>query len=228
MDNYTFSQIEVVVPWYTRFYSRLVAKHDNRALYRQFRLDLHLDKLEKENIGYKLPQAYPIATNEITRLYIVRDRMIIKIHHDNYSKKQAAIDNRIKELEDEHVLLKNRLTFEKEDLSKLRTKKHSTSDSGDVIALESRISKAESTLRNTETAIKNCETQVANLMHTRKDNLANWAKQIAFIEKTIEISIGKYVKRATKKIESKYGFTNYTHAVGQYDKEMQVLVKGEY
>lgn len=226
MNNFTL--IKVVIPWHIRLYSRFAAMHDNRVLFRQFKLDLHLDKLEKEKISYKLPSTYPISTNELTRLYNVRDRIIIKIHHDDYSKKQIAIDNDIKKLEDEHALLQNRLAFEKEDLSKLRIKKQSTTDSNDIIALESRISKAESAIQNTESTIKKCETQTAELIRTRKKNLSNWAKQIAFIEKTVELSVESYIKNATKKIETTYGFTEFVHAIGRYDEEMQILTKGEY
>ena len=228
MEEYTFEPTAVVIHWYIRQRSWFVSKHDNRALYKQFTMDQHLDKLEKENISYHLPKSYPIVTNEITRLCNIRDRILIKIHHDEYSKKQIAIDNRIKELESEHELLKNRRKSEKDDCDKLQNKIRSTNDSNNYIALESRISKAESTLKNTDAAIKNCEDQVKILLHTKKDNLTNWNKQIAIVEKTIEMAISNYIKRATNKIESVYGFTEFTHFVEKYDLEMQKTIKGEY
>lgn len=228
MEDYKFIVIQTVVGWHHRFHSWLIAIHDNRALYKQFTIDQHLDKMEKENIGYKLPKSYPVITNEITRLYNIRDRIIIDMHHNKFASKQIAIDNRLKELENEHELLKNRRKAEKEDLDKLRQRKRSTSDSSNIIALESRISKAESTVNNTDSVIKNCENQVANLLHTKKDNLVNWRKQITDVEKTLEVVIGNYIKRATRKIESVYGFTEFTHYVAKYDAEMEKTVEGEY
>lgn len=228
MDNYSFTPIVVVIHWYIRLRSWFVAHHDNRALYKQFTMDQHLDKLKKENISYNLPKSYPIVTNEITRYYHIRDRILMKIHHDEYASKQIAIDNRLKELESEHALLKDRRRIEKDYLDKLRSKKRQTKDSLNYIALESRISKAISTLNNTDHAIKNCENQVSNLIHTKKDNLTTWNKQIAITEKTIEMAIGLYIKRATKKIELVYGFTEFAHEVAGYDAEMQKTIKGEY
>jgi hypothetical protein len=228
MENYVFEPNGVVIHWYTKLHARLAAFHDKHVLYKQFTSDQHLDKLESENIGYHLPKSYPIVTNEIERLYQIRDKILIKHHHNDFKERQTAIDNRLKELENEHELLKNRRVAEKESLDELKAKKRSEKDPNNIIALESRISKAMTTLNNTDAAIKHCENQTSALVHAKKDNLDNWGKQVAMIEKTIEMEIGNYIKKATARNESAYGFTEFTHFVGKYDEEMQKIIKGEY
>lgn len=228
MEEYTYTPIDVVIHWYTRFRSWLVSKRDNRALYKQFSTELHLDKLEKEDISYVLPETYLIVTNEIKQLYNVRDEILIKMHHKDYVKKQAAIDDKLKELESEHELLKTHRTEERVNYDKLRNKLKNIKNSEDHIALESRVSQAHTKLINTDAAIKNNEKRVSELIHAKKLNYDNWGKQIKLVEKVIDDAIVKYIKRSTKKIELSYGFTAFTYETADYDDEMKKIVKGEY
>ena len=228
MEEYKFEPKGIVIHWYIRLGYWLVAKRDNRVLYKQFTTDLHLDKLKKEDISYVLPEKYLVSTNKIGHLYNVRDEILIKIHHREYVDKQNAIDNRIKELESEHVLLKDRRVDEKDHYDKLRKKLKSIKNSEDLIAMQSRVSQAHAKLKNTDAAIKKCENQVSELVRTKKLNYTNWGKQIKLVEKTVENAIAKYTKSATKSIELKYGFTSFVHDVAKYDNDLKKIINGDY
>ncbi len=228
MEDYKFKQIDVVIHWYTRVRSWFVAKRDNRILYKQFSTDLHLDKLEKEDISFVLPESYLIVTNEIKKLYNVRDEILVKLHHKEYVDKQVGIDNKVKELEKEHELLKTYRISEKNDYNKLYAKLKSTKNSEDYIALESRVSQAYSKLKNTDSAIKNCEDQVSMLIKAKKTNYTDWNKQIELVEKAVDDAIVKYIDRSTKKIGLHYGFTTFKYQVAKYDKELEKIINGEY
>lgn len=228
MDNYTFEPIDVVIHWYTRICSWLVAKRDNRILFKQFSTDLHLDKLEKEDISFVLPESYLITTNEIKKLYNVRDEILVKLHHKEYINKQIGIDKKIKELEKEHELLKTHRVDEKNDHKRLSAKLKNTKNSEDYIALESRVSQAYSRLKNTDAAIKNCEDYVSSLIKTKKANYSSWGKQIELVEKAVDDAIVKYIDRSTKKIGLRYGFTVFKYQVAKYDKELEKVIKGEF
>lgn len=228
MEDYTFEPIDVVIHWYTRVRSWFVAKRDNRILFKQFSTDLHLDKLEKEDISFVLPESYLITTNEIKKLYNVRDEILVKLHHKEYVNKQTKTDNKIKELEKEHELLKTYRVSEKNDYNKLYAKLKSIKNSEDRIALETRVSQAYSKLRNTDAAIKNCENRVSLLVKTRKTNYGNWGKQIELVEKAIDDAIVKYIDRSTRKIGLHYGFTTYRYSVANYDKELEKIINGDY
>lgn len=227
MSSYSFNLKPITIKKRTRFYGWLLAFHDRRALLTQFKNDLHIEKLENENIGYKLPESYLVTTNEISRLYDVRDK-IINIYHKEYVEKQKEIDDRVKEIEKEHEDLKINRLDERKELNSLRGKLRTIRSSDDHIAMEARIAKAEAKLDNTDAAIKNCESQVGELLQEKKMNLANWKKQVKDIEKSVEMVIKNYIKRATSKIEIKYGFTNFIHAVAKYDEGITKIVEGEY
>lgn len=228
MEEYTYSPIAIVIHWYIRLRNWLVSKRDNRSLYKQFTTDLHLDKLEKEEISFKLPEKYPIVTSEIKHLYNVRDEIIIKLHDKDYTKKQIAIDNRIKEYEGEYELLRARRIEEKQNYDKLRAKLRATKNSEDIIALQTRVNVASTKLDNTDAAIESCKNHVSELLRTRKMNLENWTKQVKLVEKTIDDAIIKYIERSTKKIKLSYGFTDFTYEEYGYENELQKIVRGEY
>lgn len=228
MDNYFFTPRIINLTWYTRFHNRLNANHDNRALLKQFRSEFHLDKLESENISYSLPKIYPIATNEITYLYHVRDRIINRLHSRHYATAQNAADDYIKELESEYSFLKKRRITEKAELDRLKIKLRNTKTSLDHIAVEANIATAKAKLENTDSAILNNENKKAELVRIKKSNLADWRKQVKSVEKIIEIAIGNYIKRSTRNIELRYGFTNFTHNVAKYDADMIKTTEGDY
>lgn len=228
MEEYSFKPIDVVIHWYTRFRSWLVSKRDNRILYKQFASDFHLEKMEKEDVGFILPDSYLIETSEIKQLYNVRDEILVKLHDKEYVDKQSSIDKRIKELEKEHESLKSYRVIEKNDYSKLSTKLNKIKNSEDYIALESRVSQAYSKLKNTEALIENCENNVASLIKLKKTNYTNWDKQIELVEKTIDDSIVKYINRSTKKIGLHYGFTKFKYKVANYDDKLKSIINGEY
>ena len=229
MELYTFTPTAVVIHWYIRLHSWLTAMRDRRVLCKQFKTTLHLEKLQKENLSFELPKSYPVATNEITYLYNIRDRILSKIHENDYVTKQTAIDNRIDVLKTEYDALKKHRISKKHDLDRIHAKqKNPNLTPDDSIALESSFATASTALDNTDTAIKNCKDQTDRLVRTKKSNVKNWQKQIDELEKVIENAIGRYVKNATRKIELSYGFTNYTHPVGKYSDRVQSFLNGEY
>ena len=228
MDNYIFTPQGFAVHWRVRSHNKAIARHDRRALYKQFQNDLHLDKLEAKNISFVLPKLYNISTNEINYLYTVRNTILIRFHNRYYAVVQRYIDSRINDLEREHALLKNRRVDEKKYLDNLTAKLKRTKDHQDYIALQSNVAKASTALTNTDSAIKGCEDEVAGLIRAKKDNLANWHKQVEIIEDVIETAIGNYIKRATSKIELEYGFTNFTHNIAKYNDEITKIIEGVY
>lgn len=228
MENYLFTPTEIALHWRVRLHGWLAARHDNHALYQQFVTDLHLKELEQDKIGYHLPKSYLIVTSEIARFYHVRDKILLRIHHKDFAKKQAAIDDELNRLAEERTELKAYRAQEKTDLDRLRLKLKSIKQNDDRIAMESRIAKAESKLRNTDESIKECENRLARLEQTKRDNLTRWHKQVSSIEKTIELSVSDYLKAATSKIETVYGFTEFTHEIAKYDSEMLKTINGEY
>lgn len=226
MDGYVFDPRNLYVNRRSRVKKFFIINHDNRALYRQFKSNFHLDKLEAVNISYHLPKKYLVETNEVTYFYNMRDKVLTRVYRNEYAKIQSNIDEAVKEQEKEHSFLKDQREKEKKELTKLRNKKASHSD--DVIALEALTSEAEARLDNTNKAIKDCENKISNLIRTRKDNLARWRSQVKILEKNTEITINNYTKMATRSIESKYGFTNFVHDIAKYDNDMQKVIKGDY
>ena len=228
MENYSFTQIDIVVHWYTRMRSWFISKRDNRILYRQFSTELHLDKLEKENISFVLPESYLIITNEIKQLYNVRDEILIKMHHKEYAAKQIAIDDKIEKLKTEHDTLKLHRIDEKKYYDRVFAKLKTIKHSGDYIALETQVSQARSKYKNTDSAIKHCENQITSLIRTKKANFDNWSKQIELVEKAIDDIIVKYINRATKKIGLHYGFTTFKYNVEDYNNKLKKIINGDY
>ena len=228
METYTYVPKEIQITWRAKLHSNLAAWHDNKALYKQFINDQHLEKVKDSEIGYYLPKSYLIITDEVKRYYSIREKELLRMHRKEYASKQTEIDKRTSELENEHAMLKTNRVKEKNDLDALKTKLKSAKIDDDRIAIESRISQAESKLRNTDVAIKNCENEVSSLVKTKKKNLVAWDNQVKTVEKVVEIAIGDYIKKATKRIELVYGFTNYTHQIAKYDNEVLKKVKGEY
>lgn len=228
METYTYAPKEIQITWRAKLHSNLAAWHDNKALYKQFINDQHLEKVKDSEIGYYLPKSYLIITDEVKRYYSIREKELLRMHRKEYASKQTEIDKRTSELENEHEMLKTNRVKEKNDLDALKAKLKSAKIDDDRIAIESRISQAESKLRNTDVAIKNCENEVSALAKTKKKNLVAWDNQVKTVEKVVEIAIGDYIKKATKRIELVYGFTNYTHQIAKYDNEILKKVKGEY
>ena len=229
MESYKVELTEIVIHWYIRLHNWLTAKRDKRVLYKQFKSDLHLDKLQQENISFSLPKSYPINVNEIEYLYNVCDRILEQIHQDTYVKKQKAIDVETARLITDQSTYKERRVIEKKEVDRLRAKQNRPNmTDDDAIALESSISKAESALKNTDSTIAHCKDQIEQLALTKKANVKTWQKQVKNLEKVVEATIGRYVKNATRKIEKTYGFTNFTHDVKKYDTKQLEMIKGDY
>lgn len=228
MQDYKFISKDIRLNFSTRLHAYLAAIHDNRAMRKQFVNDLHLEKLEQSDIGFHLPKSYPIATNEINRIYQVRDKIVLREHRKAYAPKQSKIDDLLNEKETEHESLKNNRIAEQKELDELRAKLKNSKQSDDYIALESRVHKATAKVKNTDAAIAACKNEITHLKETKNDNLVDWNNQIKSIEKTIEMGVGSYVKRSTRHIESDYGFTEFTHIINRYDEETIKKVKGEY
>lgn len=228
MEQYRLELIDIVVHWYIRFHSWIMAKRDKRVLLKQFKTDLHLEKMQQENISFTLPKSYPINANEIDYIYNVRDRILNRLHHDNYATKQKAIDKEVAHLKDNLETYKNRRIMEKRELERLIAKRKKNLTDDDSIALESNIASAASALQNTDATVNRCKEQIEELADTKKANIKTWQKQVNNLERTIEATIGRYIKNATRKIELTYGYTNYTHQVKKYDVKQLEIIKGGY
>lgn len=225
MEENTFKYKQIQLHWRVRLRSWLISHHDGRALLKQFESELHLNELGNKSVK---PTSYPIAANEIVYLYHTRDKILIRLHTKDYAPKQIAIDQRLKDLENEHEFLKNRCQNEKSDLEILRTKLRSTKNPVTRLSLASSVDTASKKVCNTNTAIKECENKSNRLLRTRQGNIEEWNTQVKNVEKTIEIAIENYVKRAARRIESKHGVTQYTHAVAHYDDDIINQINGDY
>lgn len=228
MEQYRLELIDIVVHWYIRLHSWIMAKRDKRVLLKQFKTDLHLDKMQRENISFTLPQSYLINANEIDYLYNVRDRILDRLHHDNFVSKQKAIDKETAHLKTDSETYKKRRIMEKKELERQIAKQKKDLTDDDSIALESSIASATAALQNTDSAINRCKEQIEELARIKKANIKTWQKQVKNLEKVVEATIGRYIKRATRKIELTYGYTSFTHQVKKYDAKQLEIIKGDY
>lgn len=228
MQQYTFEPKPVALTWWSKLYSWYISIHDNRALYTQFVTDLHLEGKDEDKKSYYLPKKYPIVTSELKRLYAQRDKSILKIYPNGYSDKQVAIDKRLADIKNDRALLVRHAANEEKDMAELKGIYSHEKSPASRIACKANIEKVKSSIRNTELKIKNLDNEELELQLVKKNNKENWKNQIVDIEKTIELEINKYIKRSTKKIETKYGFTDFVHDIAKYDEDLVKKVKGEY
>lgn len=222
-----FEITDISLNWRVKLHNTLAAHRDRKYLLKKFRSDLQLERLEAENLDFALPKNYLISGDELDYLYGIRGEIVVRFYRE-YVSAQYALDSEYIETSKELQSHKDRKAAKKSQLEKIKKALSTEKDYKNRVALEATISMIDSDIANTESIIDKCENDLKECQRIHKENIITWKKEIALIEKSIEVAISKYIKSATKKIQLDYGFNDFVHVIQDYDLEIKKTLTGDY
>lgn len=177
---------------------------------------------------YHLPVSYLVEHDVLNDNFDVCEKAILERYSNKYIVKQQKIDKQLidvkTKIEDEKRVLKQ----EENQLQALIKKMNASKDSQLRLWCQSKMGTMKAKINNIKTTISELDSEKEKLEAQKKQNIANWKKQVEIIENEIYNQNRRFVLNLTKKITRKLGFTDYKYNVKTHSDNIKKILNGDY